>query len=108
MTVLQLSSRLASINRKFSVIGIAETNTDPSLQNLYQLPGFTSFYQDPQQGKHKGTGVALYICDIFNAQKEDLTSQTSPNLESITVKIDHFGKKITVSSMYRPPSGSSD
>ena len=102
------AAELASVNSKFSVIGLAETNIDPSLQNLYQLSGFTSFYQDPQQDKHKGTGVALYIRDTFNALKEELTSQTSPNLESITITINHLGKKITVASMYRPPSGSVD
>ena len=56
-----LVAELAPVKNKMSIIGLAETNTDPSLQNLFQLPEYTSFYQDTQPGKHKGTGVALYI-----------------------------------------------
>jgi hypothetical protein len=91
-----------------SVIGLAETNIEPSLQNLYPLTNYTSFYQDTQPNKHKGTGVALYIHKSFNATKNSATSQTSPNLEAISVTIELSKKSITIVCMYRPPNGSTN
>ena len=57
----QFSVELSRIEHKFSVIGIAETNTSPENKNLYQIPNYTSCYQKTLDGKKKGTGVALYI-----------------------------------------------
>ena len=59
---------LERITHKFSVIAIAETNTDQPLQNLYQIPGYNNFYQSTLENKAKGTGVALYVANYLNAE----------------------------------------
>ena len=59
---------LKRFNHNFSVIGIAETNTDEQLKNLYPISGYNSFYQSTLEGKSKGTGVAIYIADYLNAE----------------------------------------
>ena len=51
-----LCAELNRIDTKFSVIGIAETNTDEPLKDLYQIPSYNSFYQATQENKLKGTG----------------------------------------------------
>ena len=55
------------LEHKFSVIGLAETNTDPTNKDLFVLDDYTSFYQDITSAKLKGTGVALYIHNSLNA-----------------------------------------
>ena len=53
------------------VLGLAETNCTSDNKNSYNIPNFTSFYQDVRQAdrvnKNKGTGVALYIHNSLNA-----------------------------------------
>ena len=62
----ELLVNLKSINNSFSVIGLAETNTSPCSKDVFVLPGYTSCYQECSPGKHKGTGVALYVNNSFN------------------------------------------
>ena len=59
---------LNRIGHQFSAIGLAETNIDSSLSNLYQIPDYSSFYQSTIEGKEKGTGVALYVNKVFNSE----------------------------------------
>ena len=63
-----LLAELNRIKHKFSIIGIAETNTDEPLHNLYNIPGYNSFYQNTLEDKCKGTGVALYVANHLNAE----------------------------------------
>ena len=37
--------------------GIAETNIDENLKDLYKIPGYTSEYGERMSGKSKGTGL---------------------------------------------------
>ena len=99
------AAELNCLQHKFSVIGIAETNTNPQLQNLYNIPEYNSFYQETYNGKKKGTGVALYIHSSLNATIIGSLSQTTKNLESIFVTINNKAHPITVGAIYRPPSG---
>jgi len=98
---------LKRINHKFSVIGIAETNTDKPLQGLFQIPGYNCFYQTTIEGKAKGTGVALYVADFLNAEEIDSFGLCTPDIESIFVRISHpLSDKTFISGViYRPPSG---
>ena len=89
----------------FSIIGLAETNTDSSTSSLYTIPNFNSFYQDTQPNKKKGTGVALYIHKSLNATINDNLSQITPNLETLFVTISNNNSPVTVGVLYRPPSG---
>ena len=96
---------IQQMKHKFSVIGLAETNTSPDLKDLYTLDGYTSFYQDIDPSKFKGTGVALYIHDSFNANLVKDLSYRTENLESIFVKIQIGNETYNIGVIYNPPSG---
>jgi hypothetical protein len=100
-----LLAELERYNEKFSIIGIAETNVCPDVSSVYQMPGYNSYYQNTQEGKSKGTGVALYIHNSLSATIHDKASLTTPNLETLFVTIPHESNPITVGVLYRPPSG---
>lgn len=95
---------LSNMNNQLSIIGLAETNIEPSLQHLFPITNYKSFYQNPMSGKKKGTGVALYIHQSFNATIMPEISQTSPNLESISLTVCKANKSINVICIYRPPN----
>ena len=44
-------SEYKSMNFGFSAIGLAETNLDPALKELYNISDYTSFYQSPVETK---------------------------------------------------------
>jgi hypothetical protein len=100
-----LLAELGRYNEKFSIIGIAETNVCPDVSVVYQMPGYNSYYQSIQDGKSKGTGVALYIHNSLSATVHVKASFTTPNLETLFVTIPHESNPITVGVLYRPPSG---
>ena len=93
------------ISHTLSVIGIAETNVDPSNKDLYMLDDYISFYQDCQNEKSKGTGVALYVHNSLNATINKKLSHTSQNLETLFVTIPVESRSLTVGVLYRPPNG---
>ncbi len=98
---------LKRIQHDFSVIAIAETNTDVEQKNLYHIPNYTSFYQTTIEDKTKGTGVALYVNNSFNAEILEEFSYCTIDFESLFVKLSHpSGTKTLVTGViYRPPSG---
>ena len=98
---------LNNCKHDFSVIGLAETNVGSSVSNTYQLPGYYSFYQDCKVGKSKGSGVALYVKDCFNATIMANVSQVSDNLETLFISLSNESGPITIGVVYRPPSGNS-
>ena len=59
----EFAIEMSGLKHKFSVVGIAETNCNPSQKDLYPLSNYNSFYQDVQENKKNGTGVALYVHD---------------------------------------------
>ena len=101
-------TELKCLNHQFSVIGIAETNTDPDLKNVYQIPEYNSFYQKTIDGKSKGSGVALYIHSSLTGTINKNLSQLSPNLESLFVDIGTETNPLTIGVIYRPPNGNID
>ena len=100
------STVLNLMNHKFSAIGIAETNTDPQNKQLYNISDYTSCYQSTIGDKKKGTGVALYVNDMYNFTECTEISKCSVNIESIFVEITNAEKPIFVGVVYRPPNGS--
>ena len=80
-------AQIQNTNYPYSVIGLAETNTDPSESSVYQLDNYNSFYQSTFPGKKKGSGVAVYVNKDFNATLNSSLSNTTPNLETIFVDI---------------------
>ena len=61
------ATHIFKFKQKFSVIGLAETNTMPENKNLFMLDEYQSFYQEIKVAKSKGTGVALYIHNSLSA-----------------------------------------
>ena len=97
------------IAHSFDIIGLAETNTDPSQQGLYQIPTYTSYYQETFPGKTKGTGVALYVSNHLNAVILEKLSYCTQDIECLLVEVtDSQGNKSFYGVVYRPPSGCLD
>ena len=94
------------MKHEFSVIGVAETNTDPCSKDLFKIDNYCSFYQQIDPTKRKGTGVALYVHNSFTAVVDNSLSHCTKNLESLFVKINIGNETHTVGVIYNPPSGS--
>ena len=90
---------------KFSVIGLAETNINPTNKDLYPLQDYTSFYQNTNENKLKGTGVALYIHNSLKVTPISDLSKCTPHFESYFVTAMAGSTKMTVGVTYNPPSG---
>ncbi len=93
------------LQHKFSVIGLAETNCEPSCKDLFPLDSYKSFYQEVDPIKSKGTGVALYVHTSLNATIIKNISQCTENLESLFVLLQVGSRSYTVGVIYNPPSG---
>ena len=100
-----LNLELSRIKHHFPIIALAETNTDPDESSVYQLDNYNSFYQNTYEGKHKGTGVAIYIHNSLNAVVNELASKITSNLESLFLTIQGNSNPVHVGVVYRPPSG---
>ena len=97
---------LKQINKKVSIIGLAETNVSPELKNLYPIEGYQSFYHESKPCKSKGTGVALYVDSCLNASVNSTLSSLSANLEILFIDINIGENNVQhVGAIYRPPSG---
>jgi hypothetical protein len=100
-----LTAEIGCFENKFSVIGFAETNVEPSLSTLYPIDNYNSFYNDPMPDKAKGTGVALYVHTSFNATVNKVACNTTNNIESLFVSITRGRTHINIGVIYRPPNG---
>ena len=90
----------------FSFIGLAETNIDANLKDLYRIPGYLSEYNNKLPDKSKGSGVGLYIHESLTYTRIDKLCMCTPNLESVFVSITNVGRPRTLNVLYRPPGGS--
>ena len=100
------ATEITQARHTFSFIGIAETNVDSELKDLYRIPGYTSEYNDKFPDKAKGSGVGLYVHESFAYTRLDKLCICTANLESVFVSITNMDKPLTVGVLYRPPSGS--
>ena len=96
---------LASMDYKFDLIGISETNISAECKNLYDLDGYESIYQDKIFNKKKGSGVALYISSNLVFTKMNEQSYVNGDIESLFVKIVHPKSVFIAGVIYRPPGG---
>ena len=99
------STEITSTNDKLSVITLAETNLDECNKNLFTIRGYQSVYQSKITGKHKGSGLAIYLKDVFLHTKKDELSQCTPHLESLFISINNTDNPLTIGVIYRPPNG---
>ena len=96
---------LSIIRHQFSVVGLCETNTDPSCKELYKIPHYNSIYQNRQPGKRKGSGTALYIHKSLSFSIIDVISICNENIETLFISINNFENEVQVGVVYRPPNG---
>ena len=96
---------LASMDYKFDLIGIAETNISAECKSLYNLDGYESIYQDKILNKKKGSGVALYISSNLVFTKMNEQSYINSDIESLFVKIVHPNSTFIAGVIYRPSGG---
>ena len=102
-------SELSSLAMKFSVVGLAETNVGKDeTSSLFKIDGYKSFYNEKIEEKSKGTGVALYVLDTFNAIENEKFSTSSPNMESLFLTINDNKKTINIGTVYRSPNGDNE
>ena len=99
------STELMLKNEELSVLTLAETNLEECNKNIFKIQGFESIYQSKIIGKHKGSGLAIYVKEAFLFTKLDAFSQCSSNLESLFISINNAENPIIVGVLYRPPSG---
>ena len=100
-----LTAELSLPESKFAVIGLAETNTEPAQSSLYPLEGYNSFYNDTMPDKTKGTGVALYVHNSFNATINKNACTVTHDIESLFLNVTKNETQINVGVIYRPPNG---
>ena len=102
-------SELSSTDIKFSIIGLVETNVSKDeSSSLYKIDNYRSFYGEKIQEKAKGTGIALYVHDAFNAIENEKLSLISSNMESLFLTIDNNGREINIGTIYRSPNGNEE
>ena len=89
------ATEISGVPNSFSFIGIAETNIDSDLKDLYKIPGYSSEYNNKFPGKSKGTGVGLYIQDSYMYNRMDHLCVCTPNLESIFVSVTNMENKVS-------------
>ena len=104
----QFSTELKGIKNKFCAIGLAETNTDPNLSGIYQLPGYKGYYQDIQNDKQSGTGVSLYVHESINVSVIEEISECSADIECLFLKATNTSQPMIVGVVYRPNDGNKD
>ena len=98
-------AELLTINHTFSAIGLAETNTDDPLSNLYLIDNYNSHYQNTIENKHKGSGVAIYIHNSLNTERVEQLCYVTPDIESLFVKTTNTPITMFFGVIYRPPNG---
>ena len=104
----QFCAELKCIDHKFTAIGLAETNTDPKTSGTYTIPSYKGYYQDVQENKKSGSGVALYIHESFSVTKIDEISECSEDIECIFLKSTNTNVPFIFGVIYRPNDGNKE
>ena len=104
----EFAIEMNGFNHAFSVIGLAETNCNPLQKDLYPLSNYNNFYQNIQEDKKKGTGVALYVHKSLNASVENQFCYNNELIETLFLSITNTPDPMVVCVIYRPPSGQID
>ena len=91
---------------KFSAISLCETNVDSANKDLYHIQGYESVYLSKIPNKAKGSGLAIYIKNDLTFVEIPGLCLSSPDIETLFVKISNGNSPITLGVVYRPPNGS--
>ena len=103
---IQCQGRLQQIeeilkSNNFSAFCLQETKICPlSDPSCFSVPGYTSYYRHRSR---RGGGVLIFCrSDLTSRQLVNLENST-PDLEHVCIELFCNGKRILLSSMYRPP-----
>ena len=100
-----LLAQLSSLQNKFDLLAITETNIIESHKSLYKIPGYTQFFSSKYPNKHKGSGIGIYISEDFIGNPVKELTMTSTDIESIFIEITNTNQPLYFGAIYRPPSG---
>ena len=98
-------AKISKLKNKLGLIGLAETNIEERHKNLFSLPGYYSIFQSKISGKHKGSGLGIYIEENFISNKINKLSMSNNDIESLFICIENTNQPLTFGIIYRPPSG---
>lgn len=96
---------LSQYKENFTAIALAETNTKAEHKELYKIKGYQSEYNDTIGNKKKGSGLAIYVNEMYQHTKLENFCRCSENLESLFIEITNSETPQLVGVIYRPPSG---
>ena len=102
--------QMSTFQHKFSIIGLAETNTNPENKDLFPLDNYSSCYQNrylkdqDSDFKSKGSGVCLYVHNSFNYCQDSKLSLCKKSIETLFVTLTNTPEPIKVRVIYRPPN----
>ena len=96
---------ISQYKTEFSFIAIAETNLNEENKDLYQISGYNSEYNSKKRGKLKGSGLGIYINEIYQSNKIEKLCSCSDNIESLFIEITNTEITQLIGVVYRPPSG---
>ena len=77
------SEILGQLKNCFSVIALTETNINIIHKDLYQLSNYTSEYNEKFSGKHKGSGIGIYVHNQFIYNGINKLSRCTKNMECL-------------------------
>ena len=100
-----LLAQLSSLQNKFDLLAITETNIIESHKNLYKIPGYTPFFTSKYPNKHKGSGIGIYMCEDYIGNPVKELTMTSADIESLFIEVSNTSKPLYFGVVYRPPSG---
>lgn len=92
---------LGQTNTQWHVIAVSETWLNKSLENLYNIPGYNSFFCSREN--RIGGGSALYINTDFNATKIQHPIFSTADVVCAELKLSNQ-PNIIFCQIYRPPS----
>ena len=98
------TAELKALEHKFSVIGLAETNTEKKHGDIYHLENYKGYYNPCLKDKKIGTGVALYIHKTFNPTALDHLCYCTESVETLFYKLLLDDVEITIGVIYHSPN----
>ena len=103
------STKVISATNQISILTLAETNLDECNKDLFTIKGYhPPIYQSKISGKSKGSGLAIYIKELFLYTDAEEYNQCSPNLECLFIKITNTDEPVIAGVLYRPPNGNKE
>ena len=99
------SAELLSLKNRFDLLAIAETNIDETHKNLYNILGYESFFNSKIPGKHKGSGLGIYMNENFTGNKLNDLCICTKDIETLFIEISCFEQPFNFGVVYRPPNG---